>query len=310
MTQGGGTLVLSDRDVAALVSMPDAIDCVARAFSLEAGARRTPRTQLRWPSGMMNVMPAVYASAGRFGVKTSFRVRGSGSSHVLLYDEAEARLLALIESNHLSRMRTGAATAIATRALARPEAAVLAVIGAGALVPQQVEAIQCVRPLSRAVLWSRGAGRAAETARLLSARRAIPVTLAASARDCLEQADIVLTATTSTAPVIRRDWLCPGVHINAVGANALDRRELDDETVLAADIVAVDDLDQARLEASELVDLAARGALDWDAVADMPALVEGRVRRVSPGQTTLFKSLGIALEDIALASLVYERAVS
>lgn len=302
-------LLLSDTEVEALVSTGDAVRCLDGAFAEEAGRTRAPRTQVRWAAGMMNVMPAVIRGGAFFGLKNSYRVEGKGSSHVILYSAEEARPIAIMASNTLSRIRTGAAAGLATGRLARADADRLAVIGAGGQSFHQIAGVAAVRPLKSVSIWSRTRARsealAAEAASLTDAT----VRVAPSAADCLDGAGIVTTITTAREPVIRRDWLARGAHVNAVGANALDRREIDAETILDADILVVDDLDQARLEAAEFVDLVKAGRLDWSAVNDLGALVTGRIGRGSPDQLTLFKSLGVGLQDIALAELVYRRAV-
>lgn len=258
---------------------------------------------------MMNVMPALIRDGEFFGLKVTYRVKGEGSSHIMLYSAEAARPVAIIASNALSRLRTGAAAGFATRKLANEDAESLAVIGAGGQSLNQIVGVAAVRPLKHISIWSPSRDRCERRAAEAAALTGVPVRIASSAEDCVDGAGIVSTITTSRQPVIRYDWLSRGVHVNAVGANALDRRELDADTVLNADVLVVDDLDQARLEAAEIVDLANAGKLSWSNVSDLAALATGQTGRKSREELTLFKSLGVGLQDIAIAELVYLRAL-
>jgi len=300
-------IFLSESDVEALVDVNDAIGALEDGFA-QWGQGRTanlPRQRLPLPERTANIMAASLPSAGVFGHKVYF-------AHYYLftlYSFPEKRVLAVIEAGALGAIRTGAASGIATRLLARDDAATLGLIGAGKQARTQLLAVHAVRPLKRVTVYC----RTPETREAFAARMAdetgIEVTAAASAEACVRQMDIVTTATNTTDPVVLGEWLAPGTHVNAVGANAYARRELDDAAVLRADLVATDDRAQARIEAREFIDLAESGKISWNDIAELGTIVQGRgPARTGADQVTLFKSLGIALEDVAFAKLIHDRA--
>jgi ornithine cyclodeaminase/alanine dehydrogenase-like protein (mu-crystallin family) len=194
--------------------------------------------------------------------------------------------------------------------LARAGAASVGLIGCGKQGWTQVEAVSRVRDIKQVAVYSRTPQTRDEFAARMGDGLGLPVSAAATAEACVRDKDIVIAATNSAAPVVFAEWLAPGAHVNAVGANAYTRREVDDQTVLGAAIVATDDREQAKLEARELVDLVADGRLAWQDVAELGALVQGTgPKREDDRQITLFKSLGVALEDVAFARLIYHRAL-
>lgn len=302
-------IFLTEADVENLVDVNDAIGALEAAFA-EWGQGRTanlPRQRLALPERAVNIMAASLPSAGVFGHKVYF----SGVFVFTLYSIAEKRILAMIEANSLGAMRTGAASGVATRLLAREDAAACGLIGAGKQGRTQLLAIHAVRPLTRAAVYSRNRETRVSFAARLAEETGIPIEAADSAEACVRGMDIVIAATNAAEPVVLGDWLAKGTHINAVGANAYARRELDDAAVLRADILATDDRAQAKTEAREFIDLAEAGGIDWDDVAELGPLVQGHgPRRTGSDQITLFKSLGIALEDVAFAKLIYDRAVA
>jgi ornithine cyclodeaminase/alanine dehydrogenase-like protein (mu-crystallin family) len=217
----------------------------------------------------------------------------------LLYSAANAKLLAMFEANYLGQIRTGAASGYATRLLARADASSVAIIGSGFQARTQVAAMRAVRPVREVRIWSRSAEK-----RLAFAREcdAIP---ADTAEQAARGADIVVTATNSKEPVLEANWIGPGVHINAMGSNQAQRRELPAELILRADLVAVDCLEQARMESGDL--LLALDPERW--AAHNIAELKDVTGRPSPDAVTIFKSNGIAVEDVVSAGYVYERAI-
>ena len=255
----------------------------------------------------LNLMAASAPSLGICGHKAYF----GGCAYVSLFSLEESRLLALIEASTLGAIRTGAASGVATKYLARPDAATVGIIGTGRQAKTQLLAMAAVRSLQSVRVFGRDEERrtafAGEMAEVLSCT----VQATDSAEACVRDADIVIAATKASDPVVFGDWLSPGTHVNAIGANGYARRELDDVAVLRASLVATDQRDQARTEARELIDLAEAGKLDWANVVELGALVQGEIAgRAQDSDITLFKSLGIALEDIAFAKLIYDRAVA
>ena len=301
-------LFLTEEDAASLVKVGDAIDALEHVFSDwgNAGTANLPRQRAPVGERFFNLMGAAWQAGEVFGLKTYV----DPTYHVALYSSRERRLLALIEANHLSQLRTGAASGLATRVLANTDAAVLGVIGAGKQAFAQVAAVCAVRPIVTVRVFSRSPESRVAFARRIEAELGVEAHPCASGEACVAGADVVVTITKSADPICRSEWLADGVHVNAAGANAASRRELDQTTVLRAAVRVTDDRQQAQVEAAEFIDLAAEGRLDWPSVHELGDIVTGRVvGRRSPGEITLFKSLGIGLEDVAFAQLVYRRAL-
>jgi ornithine cyclodeaminase/alanine dehydrogenase-like protein (mu-crystallin family) len=263
-------------------------------------------------SRVLRCMLANVPALDAFGYKSSFNGPGTtGNALVMLYSMSERRMIAIVESGHLGVMRTGAASGVATRHLARKDAATVGVIGAGVHARSQLEAMTAVRPVKLAKVFSPRKESRETYAREMSEALGIEVTAAASGEAAVAGADIVITATRSAEPVLKGEWLSPGVHINAMGANTAKRRELDDETVLRANRLVVDDLPQAKVESGALMRLADLGRISFANVAELGDVVAGRTHgRIHDADITLFNSLGIAFEDVAFAKLVYDRAVA
>jgi ornithine cyclodeaminase/alanine dehydrogenase-like protein (mu-crystallin family) len=224
----------------------------------------------------------------------------------MLYAGDDGRLMAIIEADWLGQVRTGAASGVATRYMAREDARMLGLIGTGGQARTQALAVCAVRPIERAVVYGRDEVRRRAFCAELSTLTGAEFVPAASAEEAVRPADILVTATTAREPVMRGEWLRAGTHVNAMGSNWHNRREVDDETVERSAVVAVDALDQARLEAGDLLIAEANGHFDFARTVPLPAIVAGQSPgRVSAADVTLFKSLGIALEDLAVAGLVY-----
>jgi ornithine cyclodeaminase/alanine dehydrogenase-like protein (mu-crystallin family) len=306
-------LYLTEADVARLVTIKDAIDTNAEAFAAWRDPRTTnlPRRRAPLHPGALNLMGATYGAKGVLGHKAYFGGSGGSVTHFSLYSITEARLLAVIESDLLGQLRTGAASGIATRALARPDAKILGTIGTGHQARTQIAAVCAVRPIKEVRVFSRTPDQREAFAHQMEKELGLAVVASASAEACVTGADVVALITKSAVPVCRSEWLGSGVHVNAAGANAADRRELDEATVLRAKVLVTDHREQAEIEAAELIDLTAAGRLDWADVDELGDVVSGKAPgRTSPDDLTVFKSLGIALEDVAFGELIYRRAVA
>ncbi|MGH9705948.1 MAG: ornithine cyclodeaminase family protein, partial [Candidatus Acidiferrales bacterium] len=228
---------------------------------------------------------------------------------VPLFSADSGDMLALIEADFLGQMRTGAASGVATRVMGREDARTVGIIGSGLQARTQLEAIAQVRKIEWARVYSRSALRRETFAGEMTKTVGFPVTAAMSAEVAIREADIVVASTTSTAPVIEGRWLRAGTHINAIGANFPQKRELDDAAVGRADVIAVDSREQSRQESGDLIQSLDGDPARWDAVLELADIVSGRVPgRTNAQQITLFKSNGIATEDIAVAARVYEIA--
>lgn len=315
-------LVLREDDVRAVLTMPDVIDVLDAAFRRHAAeeAANRPRSRIVLPEGhgVLHVLSAYVPGQpghpdrdgpGLVGLKT-YTTSKTGVRFVVLLSSAEdGRLLAIIEADWLGQMRTGAASGLATRYMARQDARIVGLLGTGGQARTQVLAMCAVRPIERFFVYGRDELRRRAFCEEMAKRTGVAFEPVASAEEAVRPADIVVTATTAQQSVMSGEWLRPGTHVNAMGSNWHNRREVDDETVERSAIVAVDALDQARIEAGDLVIAAAAGRFSFDRAVELGEIVAGKVPgRASDQQITLFKSLGIGLEDVATAGRVFELA--
>ena len=305
-------LFLSEAEVVQLLPMAECIQALEEAFR-HAGAGMTenkPRSRIRMPNGFFHFMAAADAKHQVFGYKAYPSFGGAAGSKmiVMLYDFESGELLACLEAGRLGQIRTGAASGLATRYMARDQAATVGVIGTGFQARAQPDAVCAVRKVAQARAYSRRADRREQFAQRMSQQlEVVPVD---SAQACASDAEVVITITSSRDPVLEGAWLAPGAHVNAAGGNHWMRREVDEETVARAELVVVDDLDQAKIECGDLIWPEARRSFRWDLAHELKSVVAGRVQgRPSEDAITLFESMGVALEDIAAAHLVYRKAL-
>ena len=308
-------LYLTEEDVGRLLPMEACIEAVEQAFRqwAEGRADNRPRARVSIPGSMLHALAAGSAAWGRLAAKVYATSRQGARFVALLFDGRSSDLLAVIEADRLGQIRTGAATGVATRRLARPDARSLAIVGTGWQARSQVMAVATVRRLEAIRAFGRDRDRLRGFCGEIEAACGVSATPCSSAEETVRGADIVVTATSSSRPVVQGAWLSPGAHVNAVGSNRADRRELDDESIRRADLIVVDSIEQARLEAGDL--LAPNAGPDGAAPLARAVELKDVLGGAHPGrrdgrEITLFKSLGIGLEDLAAASLVYDRAVA
>lgn len=306
-------LLLKEREVCELLEMPLALELVETAFRRLADGSGVQhcRQRLHIPgSSYLHYMAAGDSAGGYMGMKIYTSSKEGLRFLVLLYSAETGNLLTLMEADTLGQMRTGAASGIATKYLARGDARTVGIIGTGLQARTQLRAIAAVRHLERIRAFGRNVERRARFAREMTELLGVPVETAASAEEAVRGADILVSATTATNPVIEGRWLEPGVHVNAIGANFPGKRELDDEAVRRADVVTADSREQSKLEAGDLIHAFAAEPERWDTVTEIAEVVAGRApSRTAADQITLFKSNGIAMEDVVVAGRVYERAL-
>jgi alanine dehydrogenase len=289
-------LYLSEEDVRELLPMEDAIGVVRGAFEALAAGRAINQSRRRLILDTGSVLHSMAGSyLNYFGTKFySTNPRYGAHFYFVLYDAATAEPLAWMEANHLGQIRTGAASGYATDLLAAPEADTLGVIGSGFQARTQVEAIRAVRSIKKVRVWSRSEEKRRKFAQDVSGEAV------ASAEDAVHGAQIVVTATNAQDPVLEASWISPGTLVNAMGINVPNRRELPGELVRSAGLVAVDSLEQAKIESGDLI-----LADSWTHVVELQTVE----RHYNAGQITIFKSLGIGVEDVAAGAFVYERAL-
>ena len=302
----------TEHDVQELLPMSDAIRLMRLAFErLSAGeALNQPRRRLTLPT--RSTLHYMAASDGKyFGAKIYATNPGYGAHFIfLLYAAEDARPLAHFEANYLGQIRTGAVSGLATQLMARPDASSLGIIGSGFQARSQLSAMAAVRPIRKASVWSRDAEKRARFAAESSAAFRIPVTAAETAEQAVTGMDIVVTATNARDPVIASAWIAAGTHVNAMGSNQASRRELPAELVLRADRIAVDSLEQAHMESGDL--LLALPAAEWNRLklCEVKDVVAGKIPgRANPREVTIFKSNGLAVEDVICAGYVYEKGL-
>jgi alanine dehydrogenase len=304
-------LYISEKEVLACLPMSKAIELVEGAFHqlADGSAVNHPRRRVILPTGAV----LHYMAAGTpeyFGLKAySAHAKTGAHFEVLLYRSSDALPLATLEASYLGQIRTGAATGVATKYLAREDASVAAIVGSGFQAQTQLEAVANVRRLREVRVWSRKQERREEFARTCAEKFNLNVRATETARECVEGADIVVTATSSKVPVFESAWIAPGTHVNGTGSNWAERRELPAELVFErAAVVAVDSVEVAKLESGDL--LIPLGDYNSFPGVELSGIVAGtQPGRAGADQITVFKSNGLAVEDIAVAGYVYEEAL-
>jgi ornithine cyclodeaminase/alanine dehydrogenase-like protein (mu-crystallin family) len=216
----------------------------------------------------------------------------------------------LIEADWLGRLRTGAASGLATKYLARRDASIFTIIGAGTQALTQVLAVAAARKLREVRVFSRDAGHRAAFADQLSATLDVPVRVMASLKDAVDGAEILTTITSAAQPIFPGEWLQAGQHLNVCGSNIPNRREVDGRTIARADLLVADDVDAARLEAGDLILAEREGEMSWGRVRSLRDVVAGGTGPRQPSDVTVFKSVGLAIEDVAAGSVVVQIAES
>lgn len=259
--------------------------------------------------GFYHYMAAADYTAGFIGEKQYTYVAGKIRFLVMLYEMATGDLVAQIEGDYLGRFRTGAASGVATKYLARADASVAAIIGTGGQARTQLEAIAGVRKVKEARVFGRDVARRLRFSEEMGQRLGFPVHAASSVSEAMEGADVVCAATTATQPVIAGADVRDGMHVNAIGANHAHKREMDADAVAKVGVIVTDSLEQARQEAGDLILAFVGDEERWSKVARLADVVAGKsAGRADEEEITLFKSNGIASWDLALGMRVFEFA--
>jgi alanine dehydrogenase len=313
-------LIVNQAEVPRLLPMKECIDLMGRALgALARGEASMPQRQILWlpdRSAALGLMPAQLTGFGAIGLKAvTFFPRNEGTeldSHqgaVLLFESGRGRLLAVIDATSVTAVRTAAVSGLATRLLAREDAGDLALVGSGVQARTHLEAMLAVRKLRRIRVASKSVDAARAFADRESKRHGIPVVPCATVRDAVAGADIVCAATSARQPVVLGEWLEPGAHVNAVGSSVATARELDTAAVVRSRLF-VDGKEAALAEAGDFLIPRNEGAVGDDHIrGELGDLLTGRVAgRTAPSEITLFKSVGLAIEDLASAQHIYTKA--
>lgn len=312
--------VLTGADIRRAVTMREMIEAMRDAFiALSAGRVRMPiRSAIDFPEaeGTALFMPAAQEGGGYFSVKTVNLFPGNRAMAlpfiqglVCLFDAATGTPVALLEATTLTAMRTGAACGLATELLARPEAAVVTIIGAGTQGRTQLEAVCAVRTIKRAYIYDLNEKLAARFASEMSALLGVEVVAASSVGQAVRAADILCTATVSSVPVFDDSDTRPGLHLNAIGSYKPHVQEVPADTVFRSRVF-VDHVESALEEAGDLLVPIRSGLITrWHIVAEIGKVAANHVSgRLSTSEVTFFKSVGVAVQDLAAAGLAFERA--
>ncbi|MSQ14713.1 MAG: ornithine cyclodeaminase family protein [Dehalococcoidia bacterium] len=301
-------IFLTEQDINELMTVNDVLPVIEEGFR-EQGlglAVNRSRARLKTTNGSMSIMTASIP-----GLKVAgFKATGTGGRvMVYLYSGETGRLEAIIEAGRMGQLRTGAASGIATKYLARADSSIVGMYGTGTQARTQIQAVCAVMPVKKVLAYSRDPERRAEFCRRMSESLGVEFVPAGVPEDAAKDADIIITITNTREPVLNGEWVKPGTHINAAGGNSLTRRELDTEAVRKADVIVADSIDQAKIESADLVMAVEQGIINWEQVGELGKVVAGKDRgRENDRQITLFESHGIAIWDVAAGAKALELA--
>ena len=314
-------VLLSEQDVRIVLSMRDLIDAMEIALArFSSGDVAQPlRTviEVGLQRAFVGVMPAFIPDPAALGTKV-VSVFGSNTAvglpthlaTILLLDPMTGELLSIMDGRFITEARTAAVSAVSAKHLARSDASKLAIIGSGVQARSHLDAIALVRDLAEVRVWSRSESNRTAFAREMRSRVNAPITVAGAVEEALDGADLIVLATSSHEPVVRSAWIADGAHVCAVGACRPDQREMDTELVRRSRVF-VDSRAGALAEAGDIVIPMKAGALSETHLAgELGEMLTGKISgRTSPADVTVFKSLGMAVEDVAAAHLAYVKAV-
>ncbi|MEW5978692.1 MAG: ornithine cyclodeaminase family protein [Acidobacteriota bacterium] len=305
------SLFLTEQEVSRLLTMSSAIECVEEALvQLASGhGENLTRRRLHSPNGTLQLLGAALPQAGFMGYKVYTVFQGRAQFRVFLHDSETGKLAAVLEADTLGQIRTGAATGVATRWMARVDSKVVGIIGTGWQARTQLEAVCLVRPPSQILAYSRSSNRLSTFCSKMQEKLGVRCQPARTVDEVVEASDVLITITNSVKPVFSGERLKPGTHINAAGSNFLIKRELDEVCLQRCKSIIVDSKEQAKLECGEFLGPLEKGMLNWDRIRELGEVILARLLpRTSPEDITLFKSLGIGIEDVAVAAKVYRLA--
>lgn len=299
------TLVLREADVRQVLEM-DAVIAAVQAAMRELGegiAQNEPRRRAFAPGGLLNVMFASYPGGGITGLK-AYSVAGGRARFLVVVFALDGSLQALIEADLMGAYRTGAATAVAVKALAPRGASIVAVIGTGRQAATQALAVSRVIKIKELRVFSRDQERRAAFALEQADRLGVKTTAAGTAESAVRGADVVITMTSSAVPVIEAGWVGDHALVVGAGCNYSNRAEIPADLVARAQTVVVDQLAAAKLESGDLVQAQAAGKFEWERAVELGSVLAGKWQAPEHPGITLFESHGLALWDLAAASLV------
>jgi alanine dehydrogenase len=304
-------LFLNEDDVRRVLTMPLALDAVEQTLKEHAlgEAVNIPRERTRIPKGALHILQGALPGREVLGYKAYTSTKEGNRFLLYLYHSVHGHLEAIIEAGFLGMMRTGAAGGIAAKWLSRPESSVVGLFGTSWQARGQIEALCAVRPVKKIKVLGRDRERLKAFCDENRNRLGVEIIPAGDGREVAADSDIVTTATTSAQPVLCHPWVQDGTHLNAIGSNALIRREIDEKTLRQCDVVTVDSREVAARECGDLLPLLEKGRINWHQIHELGEIIAGRMPgRQRENQITLFESQGMAVQDLAVGALVLERA--
>jgi ornithine cyclodeaminase/alanine dehydrogenase-like protein (mu-crystallin family) len=306
-------LLLNEDDVLQLLTMEMALEAVELALRKQAleEAQNIPRTRCQTDHAMMHLLAGSIKGFGALGYKAYCTSKKGANFHVGLFDGKSGELKALIQADYLGQVRTGAASGVATQYMARPDCDEVGLFGSGKQARTQLIAVCKVRKVNRVQVYSPNEENRRKFCKEMEPLVGCEVQPVPRPELAAQDKDLVITATASREPVLHGEWLSEGTHLNVVGSNFLGKAEVDVVAVRRSESIVVDSKDQARAEAGDFVQALEDGSIHWADVHELGQVIVGRYTgRAHPQDVTLFKSLGIGLEDVAVAAKVYEKAVA
>lgn len=296
---------LSESDVSRLLSMPRAIEQVERALKDLAEGRATdlPRQRTRQPATTLHILQGAAPELNLIGYK-AYTTNASGKRFLVhLFEATTGKPVAIVSAAYLGMMRTGAANAVAARWLARPDASVIGMFGAGWQAQGQLEALLLVRPIRQARVFARHSEKLMAFCRQMAERLGIEVVPVADQHEAVAGCDIITTITNAAHPLFDSAWIKPGQHLNAAGSNALNRQELSEAAIRRCNRIVVDSREVAANECGDLLPLYEKGLIDYRHLPELGEIIAGRAAgRTSGDQVTLFESHGMAIQDLYVAA--------
>lgn len=305
------TLLLTEEEVERLLDMDSTLDAVENVLRDQAEGKATNRARRRvaLPTGGLNYMAAGAPELELMGIKVYSITQMGARFYTMLFDSEGGELLAIVQSDKLGQLRTGAASGVATRHLAREDATTLGLYGAGWQAESQLEAVAAAKDLERVVVYSRSEESRKEFADKMGEKLGMEIETTSSPEEPAAQ-DIVVTMTSAKEPVLKGEWLRPGTHVNAAGSNFIFKSEVDRDVIRRSSFVCVDSREELGLEAGDLMPSLETGTIFPEAVYELGQVIAGHVPgRRGPEDITFFASQGLALEDMAASRIVYDRAL-
>lgn len=304
-------ILLTEHDVRQLLDMRGALAVIEEAFRqlAERRAMNVPRVRAKGRGIVLHMMSAAADYLGLVGWKCYTTTRGGARFHVGLYDGATGALAALVEADRLGQLRTGATTGVACEWMADMTATEMGLFGSGYQAETQLEAVAAVRQIRRAFVYSRSEQRRLEFAEKMSRQLGMEVIAVDRPQEAAEDLPIVVTATTSSVPVFNGNDLAEGTLVCAVGSNWPTKAEIDADVIRRADNIVCDSVEACKIEAGDFRDALERGIFDWPKAVDLADVVTGQaIGRSNRDSVVLFKSVGLAIEDVALAGKLLDLA--